>query len=377
MRDELLAAIETIYDCVGDDFDRRRALKAYSRAADDSAVVMADMNILLGRAVNAELHNIDGRARDSFVRRFECPARRKLLDAMRTLPACVPMMRQSVVSGNEWLGSRLYEMGSKPWNLHSEGACFISGKVLTKTFCFFFRHPEQEPIDAETLSVVAILNNHLHRSMSLQHRIDGLEDALIRSNSVLDLIQFGLFLYDVNKRPAFVNVAARRAIDENDGLRLREDRLEINHRGAGEQFQRLLDAIYTPGPHISQRAGGIVAVPRPSRLRPYSLMVVPMRSQKLNLGNVTAAVFLFDPHVRKTTAIQMFVTSYELTPSEAELAHSLALGHSLDEAAALRGVSRNTAKSQLHSIFEKTETNRQSELVSLLLRSLVGINLKV
>jgi DNA-binding CsgD family transcriptional regulator len=105
-------------------------------------------------------------------------------------------------------------------------------------------------------------------------------------------------------------------------------------------------------------------------------MVVPMKSKKLNLDSTTAAVFLFDPHVRKTTAIQMFVSSYELTRSEAELAHALTLGASLDDVANRRGVSRNTVKAQLHSIFAKTETNRQSELVSLLLRSVVGLGLK-
>ncbi len=72
----------------------------------------------------------------------------------------------------------------------------------------------------------------------------------------------------------------------------------------------------------------------------------------------------------------MFVSSYGLTQSEAEIAHALVLGGTLDEVAVTRGISRNTAKSHLHSIFAKTSTNRQSELVSLLLRSVAGINLR-
>ena len=55
---------------------------------------------------------------------------------------------------------------------------------------------------------------------------------------------------------------------------------------------------------------------------------------------------------------------------------SLALGGTLEEAAVRRSVSRNTVKTQLHSIFAKTDTNRQSELVALLLRSVAGINLQ-
>lgn len=314
----------------------------------------------------------------AFDRRFKCPARDKIVKAIVTHPACVPIFRQSVISEEEWLKSEMYEIGSKPWGFHSHGTSYISGKILTKTFCFFLRHPGQESVDAETLSMLAILNNHLHRSLNLQHRINRLEETLIKSNNILDLIEFGLVLYDVNKIPVFVNAAAQRILDKKDGLGLSANRMVIGDRSANEQFQSLIDAIYKPDQSITLRSGGIVAVQRPSRSRPYSLMVTPMQSQKLNMENVTAMVFLFDPLTRrKRTAIDMFVSSYGLTHQEAGLAHYLVLGYNLEEAAQQRGVSRNTVKTQLQSIFSKTETSRQSELVSLLLRSVAGVSLKI
>ena len=42
-------------------------------------------------------------------------------------------------------------------------------------------------------------------------------------------------------------------------------------------------------------------------------------------------------------------------------------GHSLEEAAGHRGVTMNTARSQLKQIFFKTGTSRQSEVVRLVL----------
>jgi DNA-binding CsgD family transcriptional regulator len=63
---------------------------------------------------------------------------------------------------------------------------------------------------------------------------------------------------------------------------------------------------------------------------------------------------------------------YSLTTSEARLAVRLASGASLTGAAEMLGVTRNTVRSQLRAIFQKTATSRQSELVVLLgrLRSL-------
>ncbi len=376
MCDKLLTATETLYDCVGDTYDHDRALKAYSQLTDDSAVILADMNVLLAAATSLHWYNIEEEATWTFANRYDCPVREELIHAIMSAPLFAPVLRQSIVSGERWFSSNVYERGSKPWGMHGEMGSLLSQTSLTKTFCFLERHKGQRPLDAETLSRAVLLNHHFHRAINLQTRIDSLEEALIRSNNILDLIEFGLILYDMKQAPVFVNAAARRMLAEEDGIRLRPNELEIRDRNANQQLNALISAIYKPGLDASQYSGGMVAVPRPSHFRPYSLMVVPMRSQKLNLTGTTAAVFMFDPNARKTTAIQMFVSSYDLTRSEAELAHSLALGNSLEEAATKRGVSRNTAKSQLHSIFGKTETSRQSELVSLLLRSVAGIGLE-
>ncbi|MEE9453218.1 MAG: helix-turn-helix transcriptional regulator [Paracoccaceae bacterium] len=46
-------------------------------------------------------------------------------------------------------------------------------------------------------------------------------------------------------------------------------------------------------------------------------------------------------------------------------------GGGLSEFAEMRGISRNTAKWHLQAIFGKTDTSRQHELVSLVLRTAI------
>jgi DNA-binding CsgD family transcriptional regulator len=61
---------------------------------------------------------------------------------------------------------------------------------------------------------------------------------------------------------------------------------------------------------------------------------------------------------------------FGLTPSEARLAGYLLRGKSLAEISRHLLLSRETLKSQLSSLFKKTKTRRQGELIALLVSSL-------
>ena len=82
-----------------------------------------------------------------------------------------------------------------------------------------------------------------------------------------------------------------------------------------------------------------------------------------------AVVSITDPEV---TAVPDDVTlsqTFGLTPAEARLTRLLAEGTSLAEAAARLGLRRETARTRIKIIFEKTGTHRQAELVSLVMRA--------
>lgn len=62
-------------------------------------------------------------------------------------------------------------------------------------------------------------------------------------------------------------------------------------------------------------------------------------------------------------------TSLGLTAAESRLAVRLLTGESLRSAAAALGITYESARSQLKSIFQKTGTHRQGELIALLART--------
>jgi DNA-binding CsgD family transcriptional regulator len=58
---------------------------------------------------------------------------------------------------------------------------------------------------------------------------------------------------------------------------------------------------------------------------------------------------------------------YRLTPAESRVAAAMALGQTVEEIAAANRVTEATLRSQLRSIFSKTGTRRQADLVRLAL----------
>jgi DNA-binding CsgD family transcriptional regulator len=81
---------------------------------------------------------------------------------------------------------------------------------------------------------------------------------------------------------------------------------------------------------------------------------------------VHAVIFVSDPSQKVRPPDVILRVLFGLTPAESRLALLLCDGHTPRQIADLIGVSTNTLKTQLTSIYRKTGTSRQSQLVRLL-----------
>lgn len=66
---------------------------------------------------------------------------------------------------------------------------------------------------------------------------------------------------------------------------------------------------------------------------------------------------------------ELLLARFRLTPAEARVAAGLAQGMKLSAIAEHYGISVQTARSQLKSVFDKTGTHSQVQLVALLVRN--------
>lgn len=90
------------------------------------------------------------------------------------------------------------------------------------------------------------------------------------------------------------------------------------------------------------------------------------------------AVVLFEHAGTDHAAMrEHFFRAHGLTPSEQRIAHVILDGRTLNEAAETTSLSPATVRSYLKSVFNKTDTHRQSELIALYYRSILPVGTSI
>ncbi len=107
------------------------------------------------------------------------------------------------------------------------------------------------------------------------------------------------------------------------------------------------------------------AIPLP-RTGQMPILAYPLKLPSLSasaMAAAQAAVVLIDPSARGRPIETSLRAAFRLTPAAARLATLLASGDPLESICEQLGISKETGRNQLKSIFAKTGTNRQAELV--------------
>jgi DNA-binding CsgD family transcriptional regulator len=95
--------------------------------------------------------------------------------------------------------------------------------------------------------------------------------------------------------------------------------------------------------------------------------VLPIcRSARDIFERCSTVVVLTPVTLSQAPPVELVRSLFDLTAAEARIARSLSAGETLDDIAETGGVSRNTVRTQLRGVMEKTGCTRQAELVSLL-----------
>jgi len=210
---------------------------------------------------------------------------------------------------------------------------------------------------------------HLARAARIGHELGAAAAARQALTDTLDRLPRGVLLLDARLAVKFANLYAEEVLAAGDGLRRDRDGLQAARPADSAALRALVAGASNPAAGGPASAGGYLAVRRPSLRRPLELLVTPLTPElaMVGAGRAVAAVFLVDPERCLELPHEALRELYGLTPAEARLASLLAEGVGLPEAAGQLGISRETAKSTLHTIFAKTDTRRQSELVRRLL----------
>ena len=184
----------------------------------------------------------------------------------------------------------------------------------------------------------------------------------------LNILSQPALLLDLDGFVVGANAAADSLV--NNDVRVRQRRLYIRDPEARHKLRIYVDQFDDGMRHAAPSALSIepIIVPRQDSL-PFLLRIWPIEaSARWPSRDVRALVTLNALGPRPGPPAALLAKTFSLTASEAKLACIIARGAGPDTAAAELNISRETARNQLKSVFAKTATHRQGELVALLLQ---------
>jgi DNA-binding CsgD family transcriptional regulator len=220
------------------------------------------------------------------------------------------------------------------------------------------RRTECGPFERASAQRLDELRPHLARSALLSARLQ-LERARVASQTLAAL---GLPALVVNEQCKVL--AANHLIEALTGYVLwrAQDRVSLEDKAADQLLRGAIAAI--------DLAGGPVRSFPVRHTGAEAMMiahVVPIRLSARDIFVRCAAVLVLTPvTLPQAPPVELVQSLFDLTPAEARVARSLTAGATLDDIAASGGVSRNTVRTQLRGVLEKTGCVRQAEVVALL-----------
>lgn len=150
-----------------------------------------------------------------------------------------------------------------------------------------------------------------------------------------------------------------------DGLVLLDGRLTAMAADDNRRLQAGLDGTVLR----SGAAAGPILVRRPSGRAPLVVEVSPLAPDRLLVFNgARAIVVIRDPAAVPASSERRLAMLFGLSRAEARLAGLLGSGVPLAAAAERLEIRYETARTQLKSVFVKTDTHRQADLVALVAR---------
>jgi DNA-binding CsgD family transcriptional regulator/PAS domain-containing protein len=153
----------------------------------------------------------------------------------------------------------------------------------------------------------------------------------------------------------------------DDGIHIKASRLGSWQSDADRALATAIDRALRHDGTLREPLAPVV-LPRRDGLRPLVAQVVPVVGLANDvLHSVGAIVTLSDLEAATSGPAEIVLEqAFGLTPAEARLAAQIAAGKTLAEVSLKESTARETLRSRLKAVFEKTGTSRQAELALLL-----------
>lgn len=260
---------------------------------------------------------------------------------------------------NEWMRPQglKYTIGN---TLKTESGTIVNVTLL--------RDADARTFQPSEVAAFEQLSRHLERALRVGVQLESATAERDRFAAIFEQSAHGLVMLDMRGKILHVNPAARRLLEQRDGLALSHNRLQAIN--ADDQHQ--LDSLLRPflrGHMVAAIGAPSGIVIRRTAAGPLLLnaALLPQRQHLLLESGPVILMTMTDPAAKRMQKGHAPSLRYALTAAEWRLAQRLVKGESLREIAAADGLSYETLRGYLKVLFQKTGTNRQAQLVAHLI----------
>lgn len=234
-----------------------------------------------------------------------------------------------------------------------------SSPLLPRTHFSVFRRPGREGFDGDAAALMRVLVPHLYRAVEVHWRLRHAEVNVQSMGLGLDPEAQGLLLLGPNAEVLYLTPLADTLMKEAE-LRLRYNRLTGSTPAAADAVARMVDAALKRRPaneRLASASGRTIRceftpLPEAHPLRRHfgnpAVLVVLEREQRPAVGTFGA-----------------LAQRFHLTQAETHVLEKLVDGVGPRQIAEDAAISERTVRTQLSSIYRKTATRNQRELLHL------------
>jgi DNA-binding CsgD family transcriptional regulator/PAS domain-containing protein len=218
-----------------------------------------------------------------------------------------------------------------------------------------------DPFSDAELTLHRSLMPELDRIMALRLRLMELDLQRARLRALLDQVGTPILLANSTARLLHANRAAETLLRAGDVLVLAQGRLA----GVTERQTDVLRSLIR---RAGSNAAGQNLTIHADHGRTAWIAILPVHADHGWAEGTCDGVALFVTvsEQNKGTSATLLQALYGLTPAEAAVAELVSQGGGVPAAASALGIKTSTVRSHLHRIFDKTGTERQSQLAALL-----------
>ena len=361
--------IDDLYAGALDEAAWRRAIAAIINLVSGSAALIFGFNPKTHRILRDENHQFDPGVLAAYRSHFASIDIR--MDPGLQFAIGDAMFERKLVPVRDWKGSEIYNdlllPGDSPWVL-----AFWLHKAPDKVVLVSIQGSRHRgPYDESDGERIKPLIPHLRRALEIKDR---LEQAHIHCDTLgrgLDSLSFGVLILDVDGYIHEASTVAAELMRADCGIRRNPDGTLWLREPAGKALNLWIKDRLPP----AANSDGLLHVPRPL-MRPLSVMVtrLPDVSQSwFSSGPPGWMLLLFDPDRQLAVSTELIAHDLGLSAREAEVAALLVSDYDIKAAAQRLNISVHTTRTHLKTIFSKTGSRSQVELIRKISRGPAGI----